>query len=258
MVPFFFGSSSRRLFGIYSMAQANAVAATSRAAVLCYPWGPEYQYSHRSMRHLAVALAQAGVHVLRFDYLGTGDSDGNARDFGLTDWMKDIESAIEELKDTAGVSRVSLIGLRLGALLAAQVAAAGQSTVDRLVLWDPVVSGPRYLEEIEQVADLEGAPSTPNDGHSVQGFPFAAALSSEIRSADLVQTMAGYSGLTVVVASATATLDPRLRTLQSSRPPESFIIDEVDSPPVWHPQRGLGVGAIPVELVTRIVDRLSQ
>ena len=57
--------------------------------------------------------------VLRFDYVGTGDSvdiDPNAGQVEL--WTRDIASAVAELRRLTGVSRVCLLGFRLGALLA--------------------------------------------------------------------------------------------------------------------------------------------
>ena len=90
--------------------------------MLCYPWGQEYLRAHRSMRLLADMIAARGCDVLRFDYSGTGDSGGDATTASFVEWESDIETAIDELKDMAGVSRVSLVGLRLGATLAARVA----------------------------------------------------------------------------------------------------------------------------------------
>jgi pimeloyl-ACP methyl ester carboxylesterase len=259
MNPFFFGSSARRLFGIYSVANRTAAAGPGRAVVLCQPWGPEYQYAHRSMRHLANSLTAAGIHVLRFDYFGTGDSDGEAREAGLADWTSDIEMAIEELQDTTGVTRVGLVGLRLGATLAAQVAAKKQQQVDRLVLWDPVVCGETYLQELWQNSDQKTpARAAPHGSHEIQGYPLTDDLSKELLGADLPASLAGFPGRTLVIVSGIGALDQRLRSLQTAHSSGSFAADEVDSAPAWHPESGLGVGAIPTGLVLRIVEWLSR
>ena len=68
-------------------------------------------------------LAARGVHSLRFDYFGTGDSAGETTEADLKGWCGDIETAIDELTHMTGCRRVILIGMRLGGTLAAEVAA---------------------------------------------------------------------------------------------------------------------------------------
>jgi pimeloyl-ACP methyl ester carboxylesterase len=250
MIPFYFGTGSRRLFGIHSVARAAAALRPGRAALLCHPWGPEYQYSYRSMKHLADGLSEAGIHVLRFDYIGTGDSDGDSSDFGLSEATRDIEAAIEELKDAAAVTRVSLVGLRLGALLAARVASSSSSHVERVVLWDPVVSGEHYLQEL--IEHQDHAPCV------IEGFPVTETLAAEIQAAHLAQALQGFSGRALVVTSVPGTLEQDVPALARAQKPSSFSIEHIEGTPVWHPERGLGVGAIPVALVTRVIEWLSQ
>jgi alpha-beta hydrolase superfamily lysophospholipase len=136
MIPLFFGSRHQQLFGIYEPARKSSGA--HRGIVLCNPGGNEYLYAHRTMRSLASRLAKAGFHVLRFDYYGTGDSAGDIGEGSPRRWCEDIEAAMSELKDMAGATRMTLIGLRLGANLAAQVAGHRGQDVDALVLWEPL------------------------------------------------------------------------------------------------------------------------
>jgi pimeloyl-ACP methyl ester carboxylesterase len=136
--------------------------------------GHEYARSHRVLRHLALALADAGCHVLRFDWFGTGDSGGEPDAAEIRGWIGDVGTAIDELKDTAGVSRVSLVGVRLGASLAL-TAAATRRDVESAVLWDPVVSGANYLTELrllnEQFLGHEyPRPKVPHEDEDIDGI----------------------------------------------------------------------------------------
>lgn len=144
MEAFFFGPPATQLFGAYHPPQG---ASRREGIVLCNPFGQEYMRAHRSFRRLAINLAAKGFSVLRFDYRGTGDSASTLQTVTAKDWLDDIELAIQELMDVAGVQKVSLLGLRLGALLAADVAVKNKS-VSKLVLWDPIVSGQAYIDEI--------------------------------------------------------------------------------------------------------------
>ncbi len=136
MNPLYLGSAERRIFGIHE--PAGAVGARNRAVVLCHPSGAEYIHAHRAMRQLALRLSRAGHHTLRFDYFGTGDSDGEAAQGDIADWAVDVESAIETVREIAAVPRVALVGLRAGANVAAEAVRRVPALVEALVLWDPL------------------------------------------------------------------------------------------------------------------------
>jgi pimeloyl-ACP methyl ester carboxylesterase len=133
------GSSHRRLFAIHEPAVEGSHR--NRAVVLAQPWSIEYVNAHRAMRHLAGRLAHSGFHTLRFDYYGTGDSAGQESEADFAGCEADLESAMEALADIAGTTKVTLLGLRAGANIAANAAARRGADIEALVLWDPILSG---------------------------------------------------------------------------------------------------------------------
>jgi len=153
---FYFGPSSTYLFGAY---HPPKLSNRREGIVLCSPFGQENMRAHRSLRRLAINLSNLGYSVLRFDYRGTGDSAGTLAGVTAEDWQQDIRIAVQELIDIAAVPKVSLLGLRIGALLAAQVAANHQN-ISRLVMWDPVVSGQAYIDELS--SEISAAQSRAN------------------------------------------------------------------------------------------------
>jgi uncharacterized protein len=138
----YFGPPTRRLFGVFD--EPATGGASEVGVVLCYPHGPEYATAFRSFRILGTRFSRAGFHVLRFDYLGTGDSSADIEDASIPQWIADIVTAVHELRSSHALREVSLIGLRLGATLAA-LAAVECQRVDRLVLWEPVTDGQEYV-----------------------------------------------------------------------------------------------------------------
>jgi len=143
--PLYFGPEERSLFGWLHSPPGSR---RDLAVVLCPPVGHEYINSHRTLRHLADRLAAAGIPALRFDYDGTGDSCGDDEDPDrLAAWRNSIDAAIRTVRALTVCTRLGLVGVRLGAALAAEVAT--ETEVDSLVLWAPVIRGRAFNRELK-------------------------------------------------------------------------------------------------------------
>ena len=188
MKPFFFGSSQRQLFGVYHA--PGGQAARDESVLLCYPGVQEYNVTHWAFRRLAAMLARDGFHVLRFDWSGSGDSAGDAHTACFADWLEDVTVAAQELRANSSAGTLSVVGMRLGAAIAT-LASADKLDVRNLVLWEPVVSGSRYVEELEDhdaaqtLTLLHELPATRNE---LLGYPFPRKLRGEITNLDLRRT----------------------------------------------------------------------
>jgi hypothetical protein len=142
-VALWLGSSDRPLFAWLDVPDDGLVHG---AAVICPSMGLEAAYSTRGLRHLAHRLVGAGWAALRIDYAGTGDSAGAWSDANLVaDWLAGVRAGIEYVRDL-GVTRTAVVGLRIGATLAAAELARG-GPVDDFVLWDACASGRAFLRE---------------------------------------------------------------------------------------------------------------
>lgn len=150
----YFGEVDSQLFGVHHPPTTRQQRA--EGVLLCYPGPQEYMRSHWAVCKLAGLLAQRGYATFRFDYFGTGDSAGDTDAGTLARWQQDIATAADELVGLSQVRQVSVVGLRLGAALAAQAVAAGRP-VRSLALWEPVVCGGDYLAELAASDALERA-----------------------------------------------------------------------------------------------------
>jgi pimeloyl-ACP methyl ester carboxylesterase len=155
--PVKFGPSGRLLFGIFH--PASAVETPRASVLLCHAFGQEAVRADRLMRVLAERLARAGHAVLRFDLHGTGDSMGDDLDGDLEGWAHDVHEASRELRLRSRAAQSVWIGMRLGATVALRAAQQAPDDLRRLILWDPVLDGARYLAHLRarHVASLEEA-----------------------------------------------------------------------------------------------------
>jgi pimeloyl-ACP methyl ester carboxylesterase len=102
--------------------------------------------SVRLQRVLADSLARRGFGVLRFDYLGLGDSAyAQVRDDAVANWVASVGHALDYLT-LIGAESATAIGIRAGCLILNEYLAQSH-TVNRVVYLDPYGTGRRYLRE---------------------------------------------------------------------------------------------------------------
>jgi len=129
------------LFGVLHGGRAE------HAALLCVPPGQDQVRASFVVNRLARELAARGIASLRFDLYGCGDSLGGSLDASFARWQRDIADARAELVRRTGATRVTGIGVRLGATLLAEARRRGLA-LSRLVLWDPVADGAALHAEL--------------------------------------------------------------------------------------------------------------
>jgi alpha-beta hydrolase superfamily lysophospholipase len=149
--PTFIGGPERSLFCWHHAPSAGR--RRGAGVLICPPLGYEYMSSYRTLRILAEELAELGFDALRLDYDSTGNSYDSCEDADRVDaWVRSIRSGLDETRRLAGSNAIAVIGLRAGGLLALQALAG--SAIERLVLWNPFVSGRAYVRELTALARL--------------------------------------------------------------------------------------------------------
>jgi alpha/beta superfamily hydrolase len=242
--PFYFGTGARRLFGIYTPPSGPPL---NRGVLLCQPWGQEYLRAHRSFRLLADALARKGLHVLRFDYYGTGDSEGDGDGVHLAGLVEDALTAEGELRALTGIRRSGVVGLRLGAVVAARVA-ADRGPVRRLALWDPVVSGADHARELTSRATPDPAAPSICAGE-VDGFPLPRRLLEEVEEVGLDRPDDDWTISTLLAVTEEGERSAALREALETRIGERFEYGFRPGPRAWQQELDFGAGAVPAALL---------
>jgi hypothetical protein len=228
--PVHFGPPARRLFGLHHPARGHARA----NLLMCPPLLHEHVRSYRFFSQLADRFADAGIACLRFDYFGTGDSDGDDDALTPQSARADIGEAAAELRRRDPVAPLVLLGIRASALLAAR--AAGDVDAAALWCWQPEYDGRAYVERLaaryrEELASRDRFPSRKTlpsaQSGDLMGFRLAPAFADEFATCRL-DDAPGNLPLAVIGDDATLRDAPSHATQHPLPPAATFWADQID------------------------------
>lgn len=247
--PTWFGPEGRELFGWFAAPDDGRASA---AALLCAPIGEEEHNAHQTFRVLAAELADRGIASLRFDYRGTGDSVGSWSDPDrVDDWIASVATAFDALR-ALGPSHLTVVGMRLGATLAATAVGRGLADPGAMVLWDPC-GGKSMLRE-GRARNPNRQPSPPG-AVDTPGYLYDA------------QTVAALGQLDLAKDPATRPTVPTLVLVRDDRPEPRGLRASLDGPYVdWGDAQGQGElldvpmtdSVVPYATLTRVAQRLAD
>jgi pimeloyl-ACP methyl ester carboxylesterase len=241
------------------------------AVLLCNPFGQEAIFAHRILRVMADRLSRGGFHVMRFDYFATGDSSGDCEEGTLARWVDDVNTASDELVDTAGVQSVAWVGLRLGATIAALASAQRSSPLSALVLWEPVVLGLAYLEELRRAhlkliaEDLPFPPPHPfgvGTAASIEidqalGFAVSQTLRQEFCALETGR-LAAVRARRVFVVSGLETEDLKALKTSPGRLTEQASWNLLGQSEAWNSEQALNSSVIPAGALNAVIGCLEE
>lgn len=176
---------------IFCVQWQPSISISGRAPFLIVPpFAEEMNKSRHVMAALGQALATCGHSAVCFDFYGTGDSEGEFAEANLAHWRRDIDCVVEAFAQS---DLLNLVGLRAGALLAAE--AAGRHNCGRLVLLQPLAEGRQLLNQIfrlrlasgisggKQETTVELKHRMEEDGFlEVAGYAMSAQLAQDLDS----------------------------------------------------------------------------
>jgi pimeloyl-ACP methyl ester carboxylesterase len=207
-------------------------------------------------------MAEAGFPVLRFDYYGCGDSSGEAEQGSITRWLEDISTAVAELRARADKYQVCVVGLRLGATLAA-LSGSRRELFESLVLWEPVVSGKAYLKELvslqQEMLRFRPKPKRAkgfNAYMEVLGFPLSRLLHAQLEELDLARIAEKPAARVLIMQTApgdaTGSLREHLVQTRSQVEEQTF-----EAPEIWLPTPD-GSLLVPAQVLQSVVSWMCR
>jgi dipeptidyl aminopeptidase/acylaminoacyl peptidase len=163
--------------------------------VLFHGFTGDRMESHWLFVKCSRALARAGLASLRFDFFGSGESEGEFREATLETEIADAEDAVGFFRRQEGIDsqRIGLLGLSLGGALAALT--AERVGARALVLWSAVAHFPR----LEAVAETLTQPFGNDGTREYAGHEISPRFLEAASRLDPLAGVAGYRGPTLVI-----------------------------------------------------------
>jgi hypothetical protein len=227
-----FLSGANTLRGMLHLPAGERPAA---AVLLCHGFTASRMESHFLFVKISRMLEQLDIASLRFDFAGSGESDGEFENITLSSEMADASVALDFLRRHPAVDpgRIGLLGLSMGGAVAAMVTARRPDEVRGLALLSAVADPARivsfirtgkYETQLAQWGHLD------MNGHKV-GRGFLQDVEGKFPAGDL----AAYPGPVLVVHGSGDSTVPASEALtyQDARrsgkgPTQLEIIDKAD------------------------------
>jgi len=176
----FIDAAGGRLFALLR----TPCVAEGECTLVVPAFAEEMNKSRRIVTDLAQHERARGRGLLCVDLFGTGDSDGEFADARVGRWLEDLSAAVD-WSARRGWPVTSLLGIRFGALLGAAFIRQEDPDLSRVVLWQPVVSGARMMEQFLRIRAM-ATRMEHGRGESV------AALRAQLKAGDTVE-VGGYA-----------------------------------------------------------------
>lgn len=203
--PVVFQNQGQNLYGMLHLPQGTG---PHRAVVLLHGFTGHRSESHFIFTKQARHLARHGIAALRFDFRGSGESEGEFADVTIEGEISDAVAALDWLSAQPEIdkARIGVLGLSLGGLVAACLAGR-DPRVRALVLW----ATPSNLAEVlnKGAANAPRPPVPQPSGLDIGGLVVGHAFIREVTAARPLDEIRRFAGPTLIVhGTADASVPP--------------------------------------------------
>ena len=180
---------------------------TNKKGILfIHPYAEEKQRIDRIIVHFARILCTKGYSVMRFDFYGCGDSEGNFEELTFESQISDIQSISNIFIRDTGIEEISLFGVRLGASIALQYSEIDKN-IANLILWSPIINGAGYagtlfrnkifasFTENKKISKEQILDKLHSDGRvDIDGYYFTKNFYDFLYHLDVLSNIPSYNG----------------------------------------------------------------
>ncbi len=152
-------------------------------------------------------LAENGIASIRFDFLGSGESDGSFTDMTFSKEAEQASFIMDYFKNLNIIdeTQIILLGLSMGGALAGYLAGKRSSELEGLVLWAPAGEMRLFIEKREK--GIESGEIT-GDIMDISGLLLGEGFIEDVRSLNVLEQTAEYKGDVLIVHGTGDTVVP--------------------------------------------------
>jgi pimeloyl-ACP methyl ester carboxylesterase len=208
---------------------------------------------HRFFLKVCRALEAAGVACFRYDFLGSGESDGDFEEMTVSGEVAEASAILDHVRQDPRIdpTRINLLGMSMGGLVASLVAGDRPDDVHDLVLVCP--AGDMY-ELIKSVVDLHL--SKPDlQVMDLDGNLIGRAFGEDVRTLRVYDRARNYNKNVLLIHG---TNDPTVPFAVSERYIETCYGDRAVLKPIEGADHTFNKHGWEREVIETIVDRLQQ
>lgn len=152
-------------------------------------------------------LAAHGIASVRFDFLGSGESDGSFTDMTISGEIDDAGSILDYFRslDMIDENRIIILGLSMGGSVAGYLAGERPALIQGLVLWAPAGEFRLLIEKREK--QIESGEIS-GDFMDIGGLLLGQGFVDDARSLNILEKTAEYTGEALIVHGTEDTVVP--------------------------------------------------
>ena len=184
----------------------------------------------KAISNISRALVRDGIAVLRFDFTGLGESEGEFADTNFSSNVDDLVSAAEFMAETYRAPKI-LIGHSLGGAAVLQAAANIPSAAAVITIAAPAdpVHVSRALGDSKQIIERRGEATVDLSGRP---FKIKKQFLDDLQSVRMQDTIRNLDRALLIMHSPTddvVGIENAAKIFQTARHPKSFIsLDRAD------------------------------
>ncbi|MCB1113227.1 MAG: alpha/beta fold hydrolase [Chlamydiia bacterium] len=180
-------NQGQKIFGIF---HAPKVQAPYPAVLFCHGLAGHKTGRFRIYVEIAERLTKEGIAVLRVDFRGSGDSEGQIADMTLTGEIEDAILAFNWMKAHSGVNsdRLGIFGRSLGGSVAA-LTASEVNLCKSLALWAPIFNADQWRDKWRLVEHYDGHPEDHAELRTINGQVVGLGFYQELFRMDMPKAL---------------------------------------------------------------------